>query len=124
MLAEIAGAEPLLPPPAILSDFRKPAHTDALVAWLTENGKELDALIVSCEMLGYGGLIASRVSDEPTAPIIARFETLRTLKTRFPNLIILGFNLITRIPSYNDATEEPDYWAKYGVDLFGLSQLL
>jgi hypothetical protein len=124
MIAEIAGVELLLPPPELLSCYRQPAPCDALGGWLRDHASGLDALIVSCEMLGYGGLIASRITSEATATIIERLDLLRVLKQQHPDLMILGFNLITRVSNANDAIEEPDYWAEYGQRMYRLSQLL
>jgi len=124
MLAEIAGAEVLLPPAELLSDYRQPARSEALIDWLQTHAPGCDVLIAGCETLGYGGLITSRTSHEPAAAILARLETLRSIKASQPNLRIFGFNVITRIPAYNSAVEEPDYWVWYGKDLHRLSQLM
>ncbi len=123
MLAEIAGIELLLPPREILSEWRTPAQTDALVEWLDEYGGACDVLAVSCEMLGYGSLIQSRISHEPAGTILRRLEVLRRLKAGKPELRILGFSLITRISRANDAGEEPEYWAEFGARMFRYSQL-
>jgi hypothetical protein len=124
LLAEIAGAEVILPPGDFLSDYRVPARSDALMDWLNAHAPGCDVLIAGCETLGYGGLIPSRTSHEPAATILARLETLRGLKILQPTLNIFGFNLITRIPHYNSAVEEPGYWAEYGANLYRLSQLM
>lgn len=124
MIAAIAGAELLLPPPAILSDRRRPADCGALARWLEAAAPDLDGLIVSLEQLGYGGLIASRTTDEPAAAVLARLETLRELRRARPSLPIFAFGVITRVSNANDAVEEPDYWAEYGEQIYALSQLL
>jgi len=123
-IARIAGADVRIPPAAALSHFREPASFDALSDWLLEQLPALDALIVSIEMLGYGGLIASRISDEPGGAIFKRLDLLGTIRKQRPDLPILGFNVITRISRHNDATEEPLYWAQHGANLFRLSQLM
>lgn len=124
MIAAIAGARLHIPPAARLSAHRRPANCAALINWLDTVAPQLDALIVSCEMLGYGGLIAARTSDEPASAIIARLDWLRTLRTRFPGLPILGFNVITRVSNADDSMEEPEYWASYGTRLYRFAQLL
>ncbi len=123
-LAEIAGAELILPPNEILSDFRTPANSDALIKWLKAEAHQWNMLIVGCETLGYGGLITSRTSDESVSTVVSRVEIIRDLKAQYPSLRILGFNIITRIPHYNSAVEEPDYWANYGEKIHMLSQFL
>ena len=55
MIGAIANAALVLPPPERLSSFRTPALCDALAGWLRDVAGNLDALIVSFEMLGYGG---------------------------------------------------------------------
>ena len=116
MIAAIAGADLALPPPEILSSLRRPADCSALVEWLAGIAPRLDGLIVSCEMLGYGSLIASRISDEPAGAILARLDSLRAIRRVQPQLPIYGFSLITRVSNSNDAI--------YGEQLYRASQLL
>jgi len=123
-IARIAGVELHLPPPELLSSFRRPAPVEELGDWLRDLAGQLDALIVSCEMLGYGGLIASRITDEPVGSVLNHLDLLRTLKRHHPDLMILGFNLITRVSNADNAIEEPAYWEHFGVRLYRLSQLL
>jgi hypothetical protein len=124
LLAEIAGAEVLLPPADLLSNYRQPASSESLIDWLNAHAPGCDVLIAGCETLGYGGLITSRTSNESAATILTRLDTLRGLRANQPNLRIYGFNVITRIPGYNSAVEEPDYWAEHGKNLHQLSQLM
>jgi hypothetical protein len=124
MLAEIDGVDLIVPSDEILSHFQQPASTEKLLQWLHEEGAACDVLIVSCEMLGYGGLIHARRTSEPASTIFSRLETLRDLKAQKPALQIFGFNLITRIGRSNDTTEEPPYWGEYGHDFYQFSQLL
>ncbi|NCC30431.1 MAG: DUF4127 family protein [Chloroflexia bacterium] len=124
MVAAIAGAEVLLPPPAALSVRRKPGDAQLLAAWLTAMAPQFDGLIVALDQLGYGGLIASRSSAEPVAVVLNRLEVLRTVRSLAPRLPIYAFNVVTRVSNANDAVEEPDYWAAYGERLYALSQLL
>ena len=124
MIADIAGVALRLPPAETLSERKRPANCDALAAWLRDVAPRLDALIVSCEMLGYGGLIASRTTDEPASAVIARLGLLRALKRQHPSLYIAGFGVITRVAGYDSDAEEPPYWAEYGWRMYRLSQLL
>jgi hypothetical protein len=124
MIAQIAGVDVRLPPPDALSDYRTPARCDALGEWLLDTAPDLDALIVSCEMLGYGGLIASRTTDEPASAVVARLDALREVRRRRPSMPMLGFNLITRISNNDYAAEEAPYWATYGRRIYRLSQLI
>ncbi len=124
MIAQIAGIELVQPPLDMLSALRKPAQTDTLAAWLREQAADLDVLIVSIEMLGFGGLIASRITDEPSNEILERLSVLREIKRDYPSLSIYGFDLITRISRSDSSFEEPLYWEMYGSRLYQYSQLL
>jgi hypothetical protein len=124
MIAQIGGATLHLPPREMLSVYRQPARCDDLLRWLEETAPRLDALIVSFQTLGYGGLIASRTSQEPASNILSRLESLGKIKQRLPNLPILGFDLIMRISNANSAIEEPEYWAEEGMRFYEFSQLL
>lgn len=123
-IAAIAGVELVLPPSELRSSLRIPAPADALADWLVQTAPGLDAVIVSCEMLGYGGLIASRITDEGAAAIVQRLDRLRVVKSVHPSLQILGFNVVTRVSNADDAIEEPSYWAEYGRRMYRLSQML
>jgi hypothetical protein len=124
MIAGIAGVDLVLPPPALLPSIRQAADCETLVGWLHEHASALDVLIVSCELLGFGGLIASRISDDDVHTIISRLNSLSAIKRQHPHLVIYGFNVITRVSNSNNAFEEPVYWADHGVDVYRLSQLL
>ena len=124
LVAQIGGAQLHLPPSAALSCFRRPADIPALLAWLDEITPRLDALIASFEMLGSGGLIASRISHEPAGAVLARLQAVSQLKQRRPALPVVGFNLISRVSNANSAIEEPEYWAQHGQRLYRYSQLL
>lgn len=123
MIADIAEAALVLPPDDLLSHFRTPADPDRLLVWLRATTPDCDALIVSLEMLGSGGLIASRTSTEAATLIATRLHALADLKQQHPDLVIYAFTVITRIPNYDDATEEPAYWADFGSALHRLSRL-
>ena len=122
MIAEIAGVQVVQPPRDLLSVIRQPARSRQLVEWLQAQSSALDALVVSVEMLGFGGLIASRITDEPSHAILTRLDVLRAIKRAQPNLPIYGFDLITRISRANDNFEEPLYWGQYGARLYQYSQ--
>lgn len=122
MIGQIAGIEVLLPPHDMLSQFRTPADCDAVAAWLADVVDELDALIVSIEMLAYGGLVPSRITDTLAVTLLQRLEVLRDIKYSHPHLLLFGFNLITRISKHSESVEEPAYWYESGAQLYRYSQ--
>jgi len=112
MLGAIGGANILLPPSEIRGWLRQPANVEAVGDWLRGAAKIAEAAIVSCEFLGYGNLIASRISQDSAADILARLRLLTEINSSCP---VHAFSLITRVANADDCVEEPDYWAWWGT---------
>lgn len=121
-IAAIAGATLNLPPPTLLSKRRQAADRAGLAAWLQASAPHMDGIAASVDLLGYGGLVASRISHDSVREILEHIEPL--LHLRRPDCPVFGFNVIQRISNANSATEEPDYWATYGTRLYALSRAL
>ena len=120
MLGEIGGAEVKLPPAAVRGLQRVPADVDAVAAWLQEAAFSADAAIVSCEYLGFGNLIASRISQDSAADVLARLRLLGEINPLCP---VYAFSLITRVSNADDAVEEPEYWAEWGTAFYRYARL-
>lgn len=123
LIGQIAGAKVRLPPDALLSYLRQSGDTEGLIAWMDSVASDVDTLIVSLEMIGHGGLIASRITADPASVSALRLDALRRVRRAYPALTIYAFTVIMRIPGYDGAFEEPDYWAHYGASLHQLSTL-
>ena len=120
MLGAIGGAEVRLPPAAVRGLQRTPADVNAVAAWLQTSAESADAAIVSCEYLGFGNLIASRISDDSAAEVLARLRLLGEINPACP---VHAFSLITRVSNADDAVEEPDYWAEWGTTFYRYARL-
>jgi hypothetical protein len=117
MVAAVAGAETVLPPDDMLPDRREPGDADAIGRWLTEVAGEVDALVVSLDLLGYGGLIASRTSAEPVDVVVRRLAALEGIRAEHPRLPIAAVATVLRASRSYSAAEEPEYWTAHGVEL-------
>ena len=107
MLAPIAYAEVVAPPLEDLGRFTTPGNTDAITRWLrAQDWSRIDALIVSTDMLAYGGLVASRVHGVDQARALSRLAVLRDLKRAHPALPIYGFSTIMRLAPTADGRNE------------------
>ncbi len=120
-LAAIAGAEVATPAREQLGSLKRPADVDLLWTWLAGPGAAADVVIASAELLIYGGLVPSRVGRESLDRCLALASRWRDLRRAAPGrrLYLSASNL--RLPNSADATEEPDYWADYGPQIFALS---
>ncbi|HEY3267860.1 MAG TPA: DUF4127 family protein [Armatimonadota bacterium] len=123
-VAPIGGVDLVMPPPEIMPKFRQTGGPNALHQWFLENIEKVDAAVVSVDLLGYGGLIPSRIGQEPLAEVLDRLEILREARRRKPDLKILGFNVIMRTSNSTVNTEEPEYWTPWGTTIFRISQLI
>jgi hypothetical protein len=119
--AAIAGATVVTPPVDALPDLRTPADRGALGAWMSEQLKTADGLVASIDLLGHGGLIASRISDEPLDQVMTYVQPLLR---RTSDPLVYAFNVIQRTSNADDATEEAPYWAEHGVALYRYSRAL
>ena len=122
-LSRAAGLRVALPPREFLGNPWRPSRHADLVAWLTRAAATADALIVSIDTLGYGGLIPSRKSTESADAVLQRLGVLRELKASRPDLPILASSVILRIHRSDSSEEEKPYWATCGRRMFRLSFL-
>lgn len=98
MIGRIADYDILMPPQEILGYFTRPGDTDRLREWLMNTDfSGVDALIVSADMLAYGGLIASRIPKTPATLASERLNVLRQVREKYPNLPIYLFSSVMRV---------------------------
>jgi len=97
LLAEVAGEQLVTPPRALLGHFLTPGNGDALASWLQQVAPTAGAGIISCDMLAYGGLVASRTPVVTVEEALQRLSVLREIKRRQPALRLLAFSVIMRL---------------------------
>jgi hypothetical protein len=120
-IAAIVGTAVALPPSALLPDYRAPGDPDAIGAWLLEqSGEGLDGAVVSLDMLGYGGLIASRTSHDTLRDVLGRIALLERMHADHPALRVGAINVFLRASNSDSASEEPEYWSRHGRRLHAL----
>ncbi|MGD1849632.1 MAG: DUF4127 family protein [Cyanophyceae cyanobacterium] len=107
-----------IPPKDYLSQKKKAAPINQLWQWLEGEIKDYSGIILSIEMLIYGGLLPSRLHQDSVETLLNRVNKIRQLKEQKPELFILASNLIMRSPSYDSSEEEPDYYAHWGASIF------
>lgn len=121
-VAAVAGVELDVPPKELLPQYREPGDADALGEWLLERADDPKTVhvVVSIDMLLYGGLIASRTGHDDIRTVLARLDTLREVHRRRPGLQISAVSLVMRASNSYSAAEEPLYWSDYGKELHAL----
>ncbi len=108
MIGAIADHRVVMPPPAMLGRFTTPGDTAKIDAWLrAQDYTKVDALVMSVDMLVYGGLVASRVPRVSFEEAKQRLEFFRWFRQTHPNIPIYAFSVIMRVAPTADASTRP-----------------
>ena len=98
MIGAIADHEVIMPPKEMLGRFTTPGDTQKIRKWLSiVDYAKVDAVIISVDMLAYGGLVASRAPETNPGDALGRLEFFRWLKSKHPNVPIYAFNVLMRV---------------------------
>ena len=95
-IAALGGTQLIEPNDSTLGFFSAPADCDSFVAWLHDL-PAVEALIVSVDMLAYGGLVASRRPLVSTQQALERLSVLKDWRESRPGVPIYGFNILMRL---------------------------
>lgn len=109
--------------PDILGDKKIPADTQKIQDFLKKSCKDADGLVLSIDMLAYGGLIPSRLHHSSVKELKERLEIIKELKKENQNLKIYAFQCIMRCPKYSSNDEEPDYYEECGAEIHKIGEL-
>lgn len=108
----------ILPKIEELGEKKNPANLDYIKEFLFENTPKSEALILSLDMLVYGGLFPARIHNIDEETLKSRVDILKEIKKLNPELKIYISSLILRTPKYNSNEEEPFYYGEFGKDIF------
>lgn len=106
--------------PQKLGNKKKPASNEAINEFLKKECKDADGLVISMDMLLYGGLIPSRLHHESKETLLERLHVLKEIRNENKKLVIYAFQVIMRCPDYSSDDEEPDYYKIYGSKIHNL----
>lgn len=122
-LARMTDVTLVVPDRSLLGDKKRPADTNAVREWMIEAVEGADYLLVSIDLLVYGGIVPSRLHHLSLEECLRRLAVLGEIKRRYPGVKIHAFNLIMRVPNNNKDEEEPDYYKFHGGQIFKYSYL-
>ena len=109
-----SGEEFEIVTPKKLGYKKSPANLQEIDRFLMEECKDATGLVISLDMLLYGGLVPSRIHNEKEEKLKERLNIIKNIRNENPELLSYAFNIIMRCPTYSTDTEEPDYYGKYG----------
>src|SRR5699024_2570033 len=110
--------ELLTPPNECYGNKKTSANTEMIWTWINEHARDCNALILSLDMIIYGGLLPSRIHYLNENDALKWMNRLRELRKKNPTLPIYASNLIMRTPRYSSSDEEPDYYEDWGREIF------
>lgn len=110
----------IYPSKEILGYKKTAADKVKILDFILANATKMDAIVISMDMLYFGGLLPSRLYiDKNISVWIDEVNTkLEELKNSNPALKIYGYQLIMRTPQYDSSDEEPDYYETHGLNIF------
>ena len=113
----------VMPPLNILGYKKTPANYELLKKFILENIDDCYGLILSIDMLLYGGIVPSRLHSMNQDELKERLNIIRDIKKNNPSLKIFAFSLIMRCPQYSSSDEEPDYYEECGYNIFKYGEI-
>lgn len=119
MIAEMADVKVELPPTSVLGKFVQPGWPEQILGWMASTDlSQYDAVVLSTDMIAYGGLIASRTDRTSYNLAINRLRELMRIRNAVPSTKFYAFSAITRLAP--TATQETEPWmldmARYAVE--------
>ena len=123
MLEDDSNIELVMPPLDILGKKKTPANYELLKVFILENIDECYGMILSIDMLLYGGIVPSRLHQNTKEELTERLNLIKEIKIKNPNIKIFSFSLIMRCPQYSSSDEEPDYYEWCGYDIFKYGEI-
>ncbi|MGH9552041.1 MAG: DUF4127 family protein, partial [Terriglobales bacterium] len=127
LIARAAGITPIVPSRALFGSLNSSAKVEAIISWIDGAimRERPSALLICFDTLLYGGLINSRRTEETLKTITDKLSILKTWqKSAGPLAPIYGQASIMRISDNYDNTEEKQYWARFGREIFAWSSQL
>ncbi|MGA1368071.1 MAG: DUF4127 family protein [Blastocatellia bacterium] len=101
MIGAVADDDVEMPPAEMLGNFTTPGRPEAIADWLLSpaagDRPAPAALLVSVDMIAYGGLVASRTHAVPLDEARRRLDLFPRLKARYPGVPIYAFSVIMRV---------------------------
>jgi hypothetical protein len=106
MIGAMADVTVEMPPLDLLGRFTTPGQPERLLEWLqNQDYGDVTAVILSTDMIAYGGLIASRTDQTSIEQATQRIRALVELRRTKPGVRFYGFSAITRLtPTATKAT--------------------
>lgn len=123
MIGQLAGAEVQMPPYELLGRFTIPGDPEGILAWINaQDLSDVTAIVVSADMLAYGGLIQSRVNNVSKETALRRIRALEQIKQKSPETKIYVFSALMRLAP--TATKSTAHWRLFLAEYVAVRERL
>ncbi|CAN5352746.1 hypothetical protein BH11ARM1_BH11ARM1_00130 [soil metagenome] len=96
--AKIGGATPLVPPLRFFGNYTIPGSPDAILDWMAaQDLTKVKAMVISADMIAYGGLFESRKDRVSIATAKSRLARLIALKKKAPQAKLFLYSSLMRL---------------------------
>ena len=138
------GFEVIVPPDELLGNRENLGDPDKLWEWLEKTSTtyrpptkdeikknkskapikilnpDIRAMVISSDSMIYGSLVGSRKHILPESKLKEQTEKFTKYKSRYPDAKLYVFASVMRTPASGEhsGTEEPEYYRRYGLDIF------
>ena len=103
----LANAEVVAPPMDILGNFMDPGQPEKISKWLDQQDlTSFDGAIISFDMVGFGGLVASRIHDVSLEVALKRLDMVSKIRKKAPKMRIYGQSVIMRLAPTGDGKND------------------
>lgn len=109
--------ELILPPEELMGYKKTAANAVGIKEWVLQNVSDAFAVILSLDMILYGGIVPSRLHHLEYKELLLRSNVIEEIKKINPKVKLFCFELIMRCPWYSLSDEEPDYYDLYGSEI-------
>jgi hypothetical protein len=98
MIGRLTSADILMPPYEVLGRYTQNGSPEAILDWLkVQDFSQIDAVVVSTDMIAFGGLIASRVPDVSLQLAKNRLNRLAIIRRRAPKTKFYAYSAVMRL---------------------------
>ena len=110
--------------PEKLGFKKKAADRNQIRNFLERECRDADGLVLSADMLLYGGLVPSRIHHDEEEKLEKWLTVLTDIRKKNSKLIVYAFQVIMRCPSYSSSDEEPDYYEFCGEQIHKTGEII
>ena len=105
-------------PKELMGNYKIPGNLTAMKEFLLKECIDANYAVIALDSILYGGIVPSRLHYETIETLKERLDVLKEIKKINPKIKLYAYHLIMRCPSGSSNSEEPDYYALCGREIY------